>query len=152
MRQKFESRKFLLTLGTVLSSLGAALSGELSWNAAFMVVVGAVGAYLGVEGLRDVAATWKNGERPLERPQTHSDGPSHIRVPLEAQKRASGPPGMSGVALASLRAKLQEAGPEWSLSVGNLGLLHRAGVLTSEEVAAGVSEINRLARAAPSAP
>ena len=58
--KKFSSRKFLLTLGAVLTALGAALSGQIEWTQAITAVVIAILGYVGVEG----AADYERAKKP----------------------------------------------------------------------------------------
>ena len=56
---KYLSRKFLMTLGVMVSDLGAALSGQVSPEQAISTVATAALAYVGVEGVIDTVATGK---------------------------------------------------------------------------------------------
>lgn len=57
--KRISSRKFLLVLAVVLSSIGAALSGEVTWSNAIIAIVTTVLGYLGVEGAADIKAAVK---------------------------------------------------------------------------------------------
>lgn len=58
----FTSRKFLLALGACLTAIGAALSGTVTWDAAFGTMVTVIVAYITAEGLGDVASRFRNGK------------------------------------------------------------------------------------------
>lgn len=51
--ERLKSRKFLLTLSAMLTSLAAALAGEIIWRDAIVAIVGAVMAYVGGEAYVD---------------------------------------------------------------------------------------------------
>jgi hypothetical protein len=60
--KKFTSRKFLVTLGTVMVAAGGAISGQTEWGHALLAIVPVVLAYLGIQGAADVKA----GAPPVE--------------------------------------------------------------------------------------
>mgnify|MGYP001598902934 CR=1 FL=1 len=61
----FASRKFLLTLATMLTALGMVMSGALSPGEGMQAVLTAAGGYLLAEGAGDVAGRLKGeGDAP----------------------------------------------------------------------------------------
>jgi len=52
-KQRLTSRKFLLTLGAILSSFGAAFAGEITWFQAIIAITISTMGYVGVEGYAD---------------------------------------------------------------------------------------------------
>ena len=51
----FTSRKFLLTLGAVLTNIGGALTGDISWNIAIPAITVAVAGWVTAQGKVDAA-------------------------------------------------------------------------------------------------
>jgi len=59
--QRLTSRKFLLTLGAILTALGAGFSGQMDWAQVILAIVVSALGYIGIEGAADVErAKWKN--------------------------------------------------------------------------------------------
>ena len=63
---KLQSRKFQLAIGSILMSLGGALSGQMDWTQAIIAIVVTSLAYMGVEGAVDVAYARKE-ETPVNK-------------------------------------------------------------------------------------
>lgn len=55
---RFTSRKFLLTLGTVLTLVGSGLTGVLGWPDVAKLLVTAVIAYVAAEGVGDAVSRY----------------------------------------------------------------------------------------------
>jgi hypothetical protein len=51
----FTSRKFLLTLGAVLTNIGGGLTGDISWNIAIPAITVAVAGWVTAQGKVDAA-------------------------------------------------------------------------------------------------
>ena len=60
LRRKLYSRKFAVTLFTVLGTFVSAWAGELAWDMALGVAWKVAVVYLGVEGLGDIAQRFKS--------------------------------------------------------------------------------------------
>ena len=54
-KQRLTSRKFLLTLGAILTALGAGFSGQMDWAQVILAIVVSVLGYIGIEGAADIA-------------------------------------------------------------------------------------------------
>ena len=59
MSNGYGSRKFLITLGAILSALGMVLSGSLSPQEGIQAIITVAGGYLLAEGAGDVAERFK---------------------------------------------------------------------------------------------
>lgn len=55
------SRKFQLLMGTVLTNIGGAVSGEMAWQTAIVAITGAVSAWMFAQGKVDAAKVTTNG-------------------------------------------------------------------------------------------
>ena len=74
-KQRLTSRKFLLTLGAILTALGAGFSGQMDWAQVILAIVVSVLGYIGIEGAADVErAKWTNhiNSEPVSDPNSTS--------------------------------------------------------------------------------
>jgi len=82
-KQRLTSRKFLLALGAILTSLGAGLSGQMDWAQVILAIVVSALGYIGIEGAADVErAKWTNANAPVKYvPPTDPDDISTLATP-----------------------------------------------------------------------
>jgi len=53
---KLTSRKFWLAIVTALCALFLAITGTIEWTLAVSIITGALGGYIGIEGLADIVS------------------------------------------------------------------------------------------------
>jgi uncharacterized membrane protein HdeD (DUF308 family) len=56
---KLTSRKFWMAVATAVCALFLGISGAIEWTLAISIITAALGAYVGIEGLADIASRLK---------------------------------------------------------------------------------------------
>lgn len=60
---KLKSRKFWMAVLTAVCALFLGMSGAIEWVLAIKIITGALGAYIGMEGLADAFGRLKSGNK-----------------------------------------------------------------------------------------